>query len=109
MSVHGNGTGLRTGMKEESTRVDNSNALSSADGLYRLLVESVRDYAIFMLDPDGRVASWNDGARRIKGYTPEEIVGRHFSTFYPAADIASGKPAWELAAATRDGKYEEEG
>ena len=67
---------------------------SQGSSLYRLLVESVRDYAIFALDAQGRVASWNDGAYRIKGYTAEEILGRHFSTFYPADDIAAGKPPW---------------
>jgi PAS domain S-box-containing protein len=59
---------------------------------YRLLIESVRDYAIFALDPQGHVASWNDGAQRIKGYSAEEIIGRHFSTFYPPEDVASRKP-----------------
>uniref|UniRef100_UPI0025F588DF PAS domain S-box protein n=1 Tax=uncultured Hyphomicrobium sp. TaxID=194373 RepID=UPI0025F588DF len=56
------------------------------DGRYRLLVESVFDYAIYMLDPDGYVSSWNNGARRFKGYEASEIVGRHFSTFYPEED-----------------------
>jgi PAS domain S-box-containing protein len=62
-----------------------------------------------MLDPDGRVMSWNEGAERINGYTAEEIIGRHFATFYPAADIAARKPERELAIAARVGKYEEEG
>jgi PAS domain S-box-containing protein len=78
-------------------------------GLHRLLVESVRDYAIFALDPAGHVLTWNEGAQRLKGYRADEIIGRHFSTFYPAEDIAAGKPAWELEVATRDGRYEEEG
>ena len=78
-------------------------------GLYRLLVESVRDYAIFVLDPTGVIASWNLGAERLKGYTAEEIIGRHFSTFYPAEDVAAGKPAWELEVAERDGRVEDEG
>jgi PAS domain S-box-containing protein len=76
---------------------------------FRSLVEGVRDYAIFMLDPYGRVASWNEGAQRIKGYTANEIIGRHFSTFYTSEDNASGKPARELVIAAREGKYEEEG
>jgi PAS domain S-box-containing protein len=76
---------------------------------FQLLVDSVRDYAIFMLDPDGNVASWNEGARRIKGYEAEEIVGRHFSTFYPREAIDSDHPAKELAEAIREGRYEEEG
>ena len=60
--------------------------------LYRLLVESVTDYAIFALDPGGHVLSWNNGAARFKGYTEEEILGKHFSVFYPPDDIARGKP-----------------
>jgi PAS domain S-box-containing protein len=78
------------------------------DSLYRVLVESVMDYAIFMLDPDGRVASWNEGAQRINGYAPHEIIGRHFSTFYTAEDKARGKPEWELETAARDGRVEDE-
>ena len=83
--------------------------LRASEELFRILVHGVQDYAIFMLDPRGHVASWNDGAARIKGYAPEEIIGRHFSAFYPVSDITAGKPAWELEAASRDGKYEEEG
>ncbi len=77
--------------------------------LFRLLVEGVRDYAIFMLDPDGRVVSWNPGAERIKGYTAPEIIGRHFSVFYPPEDVRAGKPAALLRAATERGSFEEEG
>jgi PAS domain S-box-containing protein len=73
---------------------------------FRLLVDSVRDYAIFLLDPGGRVASWNAGAERIKGYEAAEILGRHFSTFYPPEDAAAGKPAESLARAARDGSYQ---
>jgi PAS domain S-box-containing protein len=75
----------------------------------RLLVESVKDYAIFMLDPRGRVASWNEGAHRIKGYHREEILGRDFSVFYPQEDRERGKPQWELEVAQEKGTYEEEG
>ena len=77
--------------------------------LYRLLVESVRDYAIFVLDPGGHGASWNEGAQRIKGYSADEIIGRHFSTFYPDNDNAWGKPAWELEVAEEHGRFEDEG
>jgi PAS domain S-box-containing protein len=77
--------------------------------LYRRLVESVSDYAIFALDPEGYVSSWNPGAQRIKGYTADEIIGRHFSSFYPPDDIASGKPARLLDVAARDGHIEDEG
>lgn len=76
---------------------------------FRLLVDSVRDYAIFMLDPSGHVATWNVGAQRIKGYTASEIIGKHFSVFYPPEDIASGKTERELATARETGEYVEEG
>ena len=76
---------------------------------FRLLVQGVKDYAIFMLDPNGQVASWNEGAERIKGYRADEIIGRHFSTFYVPEDVASRKPWRALAAAERRGRYEEEG
>ena len=59
---------------------------------FRLLVASVRDYAIFLLDTTGRIQSWNEGARRIKGYTADEIIGKHFSIFYPPRDVRHGKP-----------------
>jgi PAS domain S-box-containing protein len=62
-----------------------------------------------MLDPSGNVASWNGGAERIKGYKADEIIGKHFSTFYPPEDLAAGKPAWELEIATREGRFEDEG
>ncbi len=76
---------------------------------FELLVSNVIDYAIFMLDPTGRIVTWNEGARRIKGYEASEIIGKHFSTFYPQDDIITGKPDWELEIAKRDGRYEEEG
>jgi PAS domain S-box-containing protein len=77
--------------------------------IHRLLVASVIDYAIFALDPTGRVASWNEGAERMKGYAAEEIIGRHFSTFYPPEALALDHPAYELEVAEREGRYEEEG
>jgi PAS domain S-box-containing protein len=76
---------------------------------FRLLVESVREYAIFMLDERGHVATWNVGARRIKGYTAEQIIGKHFSTFYPPDVVATGKCEYELEVAAQDGRFEEEG
>jgi PAS domain S-box-containing protein len=76
---------------------------------FRLLVESVKDYAIFILDPDGRVLTWNAGAERIKGYATSEIVGKHFSIFYSTDEVAAGKCERELAIARRDGRFEEEG
>jgi PAS domain S-box-containing protein len=84
-------------------------ALHDSEERFRLLVESVKDYAIFMLDPAGRVASWNRGAEAIKGYAAEEILGQHFSIFYTPEDVASGKPQQHLDAAVRDGRVEEDG
>jgi len=76
---------------------------------FRLLVQSVTDYAIYMLDPGGNVASWNMGAQRIKGYTADEIVGQNFSRFYTQEDRAAGLPQQALAAAAREGRFEKEG
>ncbi|WP_406867088.1 PAS domain S-box protein [Paraburkholderia fungorum] len=76
---------------------------------YQLLIDAVQDYAIFMLDPSGHVASWNSGAHKIKGYEPDEIVGRHFSIFYTPEDIATDKPGRELALATAQGRAEDQG
>jgi PAS domain S-box-containing protein len=77
--------------------------------LFRLLVEGVKDYAIFMLDPEGKVASWNPGAERIKGYRAEEILGRHFSVFYPSEATEAGWPDRELQLAQEEGRFEDEG
>jgi PAS domain S-box-containing protein len=76
---------------------------------YQLLVEAVRDYAIFMLDPSGHVTTWNAGAERIKGYRASEIIGKHISSFYPEEDVRNGKPQRELEIAERDGRIEDEG
>jgi PAS domain S-box-containing protein len=84
-------------------------ALHESEERFRLLVDSVKDYAIFMLDPAGRVATWNAGAERIKGYSAEEILGQHFSVFYPPEDVAQGKPQAELDTVERDGRAEDEG
>jgi PAS domain S-box-containing protein len=84
-------------------------ALRQSEERFRLLVDCVKDYAIFMLDPQGYVVSWNAGAARIKGYTREEIVGRHFSLFYVPEEAAAGKPARELAIARQLGHVEDEG
>jgi PAS domain S-box-containing protein len=84
-------------------------SLRQSEERLRLIIENVQDYAIFMLDPEGRVASWNVGAERIKGYTPAEIIGLHFSVFYPSEDVAEGRPEEYLAQALRDGRVELEG
>jgi osomolarity two-component system, sensor histidine kinase TcsA len=83
--------------------------LAQSETNFRLLVEGVKDYAIFMLDPDGNVTSWNEGAQRIKGYTADEIIGQHFSIFYPQEAIDHRHAQEELAIARREGRYEEEG
>jgi PAS domain S-box-containing protein len=80
-----------------------------SDTHYRLLVDSVNDYAIITLDVDGNVTTWNKGAARIKGYTPEEIIGRHFSCFYPQEKIRARLPERELRAAATEGRFEDEG
>ncbi len=79
------------------------------ESVFRLFIDQVTDYAIFLLTPTGEVASWNPGAERIKGYKAPEIVGRHFRIFYPPEDIANGKPERELELATANGRFEEQG
>jgi PAS domain S-box-containing protein len=97
-------------MDMESTIADRLLAdAHPTDELFRLLVTSVSDYAIFLLDPGGHVVSWNAGAARIKGYSEAEIVGRHFSVFYPAAARAAGEPAAALSRAEREGRHQGEG
>jgi PAS domain S-box-containing protein len=83
--------------------------LRRSEELFRLLVESVQDYAIYMVDTQGNVSSWNAGAERIKGYAPHEIIGKHFSIFYTPEDIAAHKPEHNLAVALAEGRVEEEG
>jgi len=83
--------------------------LRQSEERFRLLVEGVKDYAIFMLDPYGYITTWNEGARRIKGYEAEEIVGEHFSIFYTDEDVGRAHPDEELRIATAEGSYEEEG
>ena len=84
-------------------------ALWESEERFRLLVEGVKDHAIFMLDPEGRVATWNPGAQHLKGYTAQEIVGRNCSQFYTKEDVAAGKPRHDLAVAAERGQYAEEG
>jgi PAS domain S-box-containing protein len=84
-------------------------AIRAGGRVLQLMIDSVRDYAIFMLDPNGHVASWNAGAERIKGYTADEIIGQHFSVFYPREAVEADHPRHELEIATRDGRFEEEG
>jgi PAS domain S-box-containing protein len=85
------------------------NRLAGNDERYRLLIDSITDYAIYMLDPGGHVVSWNPGAERFKGYTEEEILGRHFSTFYIPQDREQDRPGIALRTATEQGRFEGEG
>ncbi|MBB3352947.1 PAS domain S-box-containing protein [Rhizobium sp. BK049] len=84
-------------------------AIRQSEEQFRRLVQGVSDYAIYMLDPDGNVSSWNFGAERIKGYRPDEIIGRHFSTFYTPEDRAAGLPEKALRVARSEGRFEREG
>lgn len=95
--------------RDLTERRTNEEALRRSQEQFRLLVQGVTDYAIYMLDPEGQVASWNAGAQRIKGYAPEEIIGQHFSRFYTDEDKQSGLPARALDTARREGRFEHEG
>ncbi len=95
--------------KTQNLRGPASRELFESERRFRLLVEGVVDYAIFMLDPEGTVTNWNAGAQRIKGYSAEEIVGQHFSVFYTPEDRAAGLPARALETALREGKYNADG
>ena len=91
----------RRGLAEE--------ALRDSEDKYRMLLDGVQDYAIFMMDPRGQVVSWNAGAERLKGYKPEEIIGRNFSRFFPPEDIKRGKPEEMLRVTAASGRHEEQG
>ena len=90
-------------------KVSQQRDLFESERSFRLLVEGVADYALYMLDPTGTITSWNIGGERIKGYSPKEILGQHFSRFYTETDRANGKPARALRTAREQGRYEEEG
>jgi PAS domain S-box-containing protein len=98
---------MKTGQAQEKSNLAEG-ALRSPAEQAQLLIEAVQDYAIFMLNRDGYIVSWNVGAERIKGYTAREIIGKHFSIFYPQEDVAWGKPAWELEVASKEGRLEDE-
>lgn len=95
--------------RDESARRAAHEAVRASEERLRLMIEAVRDYAIFMLDPSGHVTSWNSGAQHLKGYTADEVIGSHFELFYSEEDRARKHPQEELAIAARVGRYEEEG
>src|SRR6266568_320753 len=98
-----------TELQQTAMVFEKGTALLRSEERFRLFVESVRDYAIFMLDPEGRVSTWNNGAERIKGYKAWEIVGKHLSVFYPEEDLQTRKPWRELEVAAQEGRFEDEG
>ncbi len=95
--------------RDLSERIEAESSLKRSEEQFRLLVQSVTDYAIYMLDPTGKVSSWNPGAERIKGYLPSEIIGQHFSRFYTEEDRANQEPRGALETAEREGRFAKEG
>ena len=106
---HGRLIGFAKITRDITERNKAAEALKESERHFRLLVNGVTDYALYMLDPNGIVANWNAGGLRIKGYLPGEIIGQHFSRFYAPADQAAGRPARALQLARENGRYEEEG
>jgi PAS domain S-box-containing protein len=102
-------TGYAKVTRDLTERRKAEESLRQSQEQFRLLVQGVTDYAIYMLSPDGIVTNWNAGAERIKGYTPQEIVGKHFSTFYTPEDREHGEPERALETARREGRFEKEG
>jgi PAS domain S-box-containing protein len=96
-------------LQQKAQAVETENALRLSEERFRLLVEGVEDYAIYSMDPQGVVASWNAGARRIKGYSAKEIIGENFSRFYTPEDVKRGLPAKVLQTAREEGHYTGEG
>ncbi|MBP0590487.1 PAS domain S-box protein [Paraburkholderia sp. LEh10] len=109
MDANGTLLGFAKLVRDESEKQKAHEAVIESERRFRLLVDGVSDHAIFMLSPDGLVTNWNNGARRIKGYTAQEIIGSHFSRFYTPEDAAAGLPQRALEIAARDGRFESEG
>src|SRR5438105_6383153 len=95
--------------RDVTERHEMEQALRETERRFHLIVEGAKDYALLMLDPEGRVVSWNAGAERLKGYRAEEIVGQHFSRFYPPEDVQAGKAERALQQAVAEGRWEDEG
>jgi len=108
LDPQGNHVGFAKITRDITAKREQEKALRDSEERFRMLVQGVRDYAIYMLDTEGRVTNWNSGAQSIKGYTADEIVGQHFSRFYTDEDRARGEPQFALETALREGKYERE-
>jgi PAS domain S-box-containing protein len=100
---------LQAGRTAEQSETAILAARANSEERFRHLVESIQDYAILMLDPDGLVTTWNKGAESINGYRSDEIIGRNYSQLYPQEDVLQGRPEHELAVAVAEGRFEQEG
>jgi PAS domain S-box-containing protein len=109
IDASGNLLGFAKVTRDLTERKGAEDTLRKSEEQFRLLIQSVTDYAIYMLSPEGIITNWNAGAERIKGYTPQEIIGQHFSKFYSPEDVAAGVPQMGLQTARQEGRFEKEG